>query len=60
MTLIRKTRASGNSIIVTIPSQLVEAYNINTGDSVEIIPLKEGEIIIKKYNNDLSTKAKQH
>lgn len=60
MTLTRKTRASGNSIIVTIPSQLVEAYNINTGDSVEIIPLKEGEIIIKKYNNDLSTKAKQH
>ena len=48
MTLTRKTRASGSSIVVTIPSQLVEAYNINTGDEVEIIPLENGEIKIKK------------
>ena len=48
MPLIRKTRLSGRSIVVTIPSQLVEAFNINSGDSVEIIPLRDGEIIIKK------------
>ena len=48
MTLTRKTRASGSSIVVTIPSQLVEAYNINTGDTVQITPLKNGEIRIKK------------
>ena len=48
MSLTRKTRASGSSIVITIPSQLVEAYNINTGDTVQIIPLKNGEIIIKK------------
>ncbi|MCK4365369.1 MAG: AbrB/MazE/SpoVT family DNA-binding domain-containing protein [Thermoplasmatales archaeon] len=48
MTLKRKTRVSGSSIVVTIPSQLVEAFDINSGDTVEIIPLKNGEIKIKK------------
>ena len=48
MALTRKTRTSGSSLVVTIPSQIVEAFNINTGDEVEIIPLKNGEIKIKK------------
>jgi antitoxin component of MazEF toxin-antitoxin module len=48
MPLIRKTRVSGSSIVVTIPSQLVEAFDINSGDTVQIIPLKNGEIRIKK------------
>ena len=51
MPLTRKTRVSGSSIVVTIPSQLVEAFNINSGDTVEIIPLKNGEIKIKKIDN---------
>ena len=51
MPLTRKTRASGSSIVVTIPSQLVEAFNINSGDVVEIFPLKNGEIIIKKMED---------
>ena len=51
MSLTRKTRASGSSIIVTIPSQLVEAYGINTGDTVQITPLRNGEISIKKINS---------
>jgi hypothetical protein len=46
--LTRKTRLSGSSIVVTIPSQLVEAYNIHSGDPVEIIPLENGEIRIRK------------
>jgi putative addiction module antidote len=49
MPLTRKIRTSGNSIVVTIPSQLVEAYNIKNGDEVEIIPLEQDGLIIKKH-----------
>ena len=55
MPLTRKTRVSGSSIVVTIPSQLVEAFDINSGDIVEIVPLKNGEIKIKKVNNHYSS-----
>ena len=48
MSLTRKTRASGSSMVVTIPSQLVEAYDIHCGDLIEITPLRNGEIRIKK------------
>jgi antitoxin component of MazEF toxin-antitoxin module len=51
MPLTRKTRVSGSSIVITIPSQLVEAFDINSGELVEIIPVKNGEIKIKKVNN---------
>ena len=54
MPLTRKTRVSGSSIVITIPSQLVEAFNINSGELVEIVPLKNGEIKIRKLNNDNS------
>jgi len=60
MTLTRKTRASGTSLLVTIPSQLVKAYDIQTGDEIEIIPLKDGEIRIRKYNQELTDSRKQH
>jgi len=50
MPLTRKTRYSGSSIVITIPSQLTEAYDIRTGDTVKITPLKNGEIRIKKIN----------
>ncbi len=50
MPLIRKTRNSGSSIVINIPSQIVEAYDIATGDFLEIIPLKN-EIKIRKINN---------
>jgi len=58
MTLTRKTRVSGTSIVVTIPSQIVEAFDIRDGDKVEIIPIKNGEIIIQKYNQDLTDPKK--
>lgn len=54
MPLTRKTRVSGNSIVITIPSQLVEAYDINSGDVVEIVPLKNAEIKIRKIDNHCS------
>ncbi|MBN2065981.1 MAG: hypothetical protein JW771_04135 [Candidatus Thermoplasmatota archaeon] len=50
MPLIRKTRLSGSSIVVTIPSQLIEAYDIDIGENIEIIPLDCGEIKIRKVN----------
>ena len=50
MPLTRKTRVSGSSIVVTIPSQLVEAFDINSGDLIEIIPVKNGEIRIRKID----------
>ena len=48
MPLIRKTRLSRNNIVVIIPSQLVEAYDISDGDDIEIIPLGHGELKIRK------------
>jgi len=48
MPLTRKTRLSGSSLVLTIPSQLVEAYNIDDGDELEIIPLGNGELRIRK------------
>ena len=55
MPLTRKTRLSGSSIVVTIPSQLVEAFDINSGDVVEIVPLRNGEIKIKKIEDNGSS-----
>ena len=57
MPLTRKTHNSGKSIVVTIPSQLVEAFDITSGDLVEIIPIKNGEIKIKKVNNHQSSEG---
>jgi len=48
MPLIRKTRLSRNNIVVIIPSQLVEAYDISDGEDIEIIPLGRGELKIRK------------
>lgn len=55
MSLTRKTRVSGSSIVVTIPSQLVEAFDIDSGDLVEIIPVRNGEIRIRKLSNRRSS-----
>ena len=60
MTLTRKTRISGSSLVITIPSQIVEAFDIHYGDEVQIIPLENGEIIIKKYNQELTNPKKQN
>ncbi len=52
MPLIRKTRVSGSSIVITIPSQLVKAFNLSSGDSVEIVPLNQEEIILRKIDGN--------
>ena len=53
MPLTRKTRVSGSSIVVTIPSQLSRAYGITSGDFLEIIPL-ENEIRIRKIKKNFT------
>jgi antitoxin component of MazEF toxin-antitoxin module len=52
MPLTRKTRFSGSSIVITIPSQLVKAYNFSSGDSIEIVPINTEEIILRKSNGN--------
>ena len=48
MPLTRKARVVGSSLVLTIPSQLAKAYDINDGDEIEIIPLGIGEFRMKK------------
>jgi antitoxin component of MazEF toxin-antitoxin module len=55
MPLVRKTRESGGSLVVAIPSQLVEAFELSKGDHMQIIPLKNGEIKIKKIDTNKSS-----
>ena len=46
--LTRKARFVGSSLVLTIPSQLAKAYDINDGDEIEIIPVEIGEFKIRK------------
>jgi len=48
MPLIRMTRISGRRIIITLPSQIMDAYDIKNSDFLEITPLQQGEILMKK------------
>jgi len=48
MPLTRKARVVGSSLVITIPSQIAKAYDINDGDLIEIIPQEFGEFKIKK------------
>lgn len=48
MPLTRKARIVGSSLVVTIPSQLAKAHDINDGDDIEIIPIGIGEFKIRK------------
>ena len=48
MPLTRKARVVGSSLVLTIPSQLAKAHDINDGDEIEIIPTGVGEFTIRK------------
>jgi bifunctional DNA-binding transcriptional regulator/antitoxin component of YhaV-PrlF toxin-antitoxin module len=48
MPLTRKARIVGSSLVITIPSQLAKAHDINDGDEIEIIPKANGEFTIRK------------
>jgi len=51
MSLIRMTWISGRSII-TLPSQIVDAYDIKNSDFLEITPFQQGEILMKKTEEE--------
>ncbi len=48
MPLTRKARIVGSSLVLTIPSQLAKAHDINDGDEIEIIPTGISEFKIRK------------
>jgi hypothetical protein len=48
MPLTRKARVVGSSLVLTIPSQLAKAHDINDGDEIEILPMGIGEFKIRK------------
>jgi len=48
MPLTRKARIVGSSLVLTIPSQLAKAHDIQDGDDLEIIPEGIGEFRIRK------------
>ncbi len=48
MPLTRKARTVGSSLVITIPSQIAKAHDIQDGDDLEIIPAGLGEFLIKK------------
>jgi bifunctional DNA-binding transcriptional regulator/antitoxin component of YhaV-PrlF toxin-antitoxin module len=52
MPLTRKARVVGSSLVITIPSQLAKAHDINDGDELEIIPTGIAEFKIRKAKND--------
>jgi len=51
MPLTRTTKVIGNRIVISIPSQLAEAYDIVDGDELEIIPIGHDEFKIRKVKN---------
>ena len=48
MPLTRKARIVGSSLVLTIPSQIAKAHDINDGDEIEIIATGIGEFKIRK------------
>ncbi len=48
MPLTRKARVVGSSLVLTIPSQIAKAHDIQDGDEIEIIPIGIGEFKIRK------------
>ena len=56
MPLTRKARTVGSSLVITIPSQIAKAHDIEDGDELEIIPMGIGEFRIKKVKKRVKTK----
>jgi len=54
MKLKSKTLESGGSIVVEIPEEITKIHNLSIGEKIQVIPIKDGEIRIKKIK---TTKA---
>jgi len=48
MSLVRKVRRVGSSLVVTIPSQIADFYHISAGTKLEVSPMGDGKIMLKK------------
>lgn len=48
MSLVRKVRRVGSSLVVTIPSQVANFYQISAGTKLEVSPTGDGKILLKK------------
>jgi len=48
MGIKRKVRICGESLAITIPSQIAELHNIKEGDYMEFEPIGTGEFKIRK------------
>lgn len=59
MTLSRKVRRVGSSLIITIPSQLAEIYEIFEGNEINIIPVEKGKFILQKSKETVQLTAKR-
>lgn len=44
----RKLRNINGSLIITLPKQLCDLYNMKAGDSMKIEPIGNGELRLKK------------
>ena len=51
MAIRRKVRWCGESIAITVPSQIAELHGIVEGDMMEFEPIGSGEFRIKKLMN---------
>ncbi|MEM0492580.1 MAG: AbrB/MazE/SpoVT family DNA-binding domain-containing protein [Candidatus Thermoplasmatota archaeon] len=59
MALTRKVRRYGRSFVVVIPSQIVSAFGIEKGMDVEIVPLSNGELIIRRVDASFDSRSKR-
>lgn len=48
-----KTLESGGSLVVSIPKEIAEEFNLSIGEKLQLIPIKDGEIRIKKIKSSI-------
>jgi len=48
MSLVRKVRKVGSSLVITLPAHLTDFHGINEGTFMEIINAGDGKILLKK------------
>ncbi len=52
MPLIRKTRISTRSIIITLPHHIMDTYDITNSNFFEVVPLQQGGILMKNVEEE--------
>jgi len=57
MAIKRKVRMAGESLAVTIPSQIAQLHDIKEGDYLEFTPIGYGEFKIKKVEKQRNRRS---